>query len=159
MRSMPMQLSILLILSFGFSPKQESSRVQLLLTRQLNAREIIGKTGQVWFGLYDTPDGCELRKSKITVTKYANGPEDSLFLADVTIDQSLTPLFLVRGLTRLRSGPVRTMFCGSTYLRPSQTVIFKFSDTSHSLEASGKPDHEIADHYELTLFHNGILQK
>ena len=43
----------------------------------MHTEEVVGKTGQVWYGLFETSNGFEFRRTKVTVKDSSNGLQNS----------------------------------------------------------------------------------
>jgi hypothetical protein len=145
---------ILSFLSLSFQ-KPKEQRITLWDTGFVHTEEVVGKTGQVWYGLFETNHGFEFRRTKVTVKDSSNGLHNSF----VAIDQPGKPLFLVRGGRQFTEGPVQTCFHGYQFIKPSQQLTLKMSgEWTFVFIGAGKEDGEYIRNYSLTLFHNQAQQ-
>src|SRR5450759_2283800 len=93
---------ILLATSILESPQGDEPSIQLWCAGQLHKQEIVGKSGQTWFALYDTPEGFYLKSTKVSVLDSATSA--GLYDKFVRLDENRRSLFLVRGSSLLRDG-------------------------------------------------------
>ena len=134
--------------------------IKLLFVGQYHSEEISAKSGEVWYGLYKTDAGYELKSTKLKVEPTVN---NELMDIEVSTDQKTRPLFLVKGSDRFRPGRVPTSFYGREFIFPAQSKDLRFgSDHFFSLNAYGEVTDGQTDtwikKYELKLFHGGETQ-
>lgn len=153
--------SVLLSLTFvaALLPLQGSSQfenpakgqVQLWAAGPMHPNEVVGKTGEKWFALYRTENGFELRVTKVTVLDSSVGLSDKF----VKVDRPFECLFLLRGIAGLKEGPIKTVFSGHQFVKPSQSISLQLSSdlsSSYQLYAEGKEDKETINDYKLVLY-------
>jgi len=122
----------------------QHSQVQLWTTGPLHASEVIGKTGEMWFGLFGDSLTLELRESRVTVTD--SHTVGGLYDRFVTVDQPGSPLFLLRGLTGLSNRPVLTVLSIPTFIHPGESKGVKFDESMYySFTAFGEAVDETVD--------------
>lgn len=144
-----------LILLEGFSQSDNSpkERIQLWAAGSMHENEVVGKTGEKWFALYRTEIGFELRLTKVTVL---DSPSvGGLYAKFVRVDRPFETLFLVRGIAGLKEGPIKTIFSGHQFVKPSQSISLQLTSdlrSSYQLYAEGKEDKETIDNYKLILY-------
>jgi len=118
--------------------------IQIWTTGPLHATEIIGKTGEMWFGLYRDSLSFELRETRVTVTD--SQTVGGLYDRFVTVDQPSSPLFLVRRVSGLYNRPIRTVLATRTFVHPAESKSLKFDDsTYYSFTAFGQVVDETVD--------------
>jgi hypothetical protein len=87
--------------------------VRLLETGGFHGAEVKARSGEKWWGLYVTDSGSELLESSIKI-KLVSDPivDDELSATgkEVSVDQPIKPLFLVKNMLGLKPGPVTTIF-------------------------------------------------
>jgi hypothetical protein len=115
--------------------------------------EIVGKSGQEWFGLFEKDRGFELRRVKVTVNDSSNGLQTKF----VEINQPGRPIILVRGGNRFTEGAIHTCFYGSQFVAPTQELALKLSSKwSYIFIGTGTQDGEYFRNYSLSIFHNQV---
>src|SRR5437879_3317248 len=110
------------------TPARLADSVEILFAGDHYPGQVHTVTGETWYGLFHLTDQWELAAVKVTVQPIHNACADrpgENTGRRVTIDRPETPLFLVRGLSRLRVGPVRTFFSGRQRLFPGETQEFQ----------------------------------
>src|SRR5437660_69729 len=149
-------MSCLLLLSSITSHAQTSEpMVQLWHAGFMHPNEVMGKTGQQWYGLFETTSGFQLRSVKVTVLDSSNGLQDKY----VDVGSKTLPIILLRGMGNIRPGPVKTVFFGNLHLDPGQYVVLDQREGEfHGLGASGKKEGEVLHDYELTFYDSRIKQ-
>lgn len=153
-------LAILSVASLGNQlPLQ--SKIQILRVGEFHANEVFAKSGEVWYGLYPSEDGYELIASKITVEPFHDlvdkGNEKSG--KQVSVDQPVEPLFLIRGLEGLKRGRVKTVFSGNKFFFPSESMSLKFDERDYySLAAFGlAADRGVARPFDMIIYNYKIM--
>lgn len=115
---------------------QLQSAAQLIEVGQFHGDEINAKTGEEWLGLYVGEGQSELRLTTVTVNT-VNDPivdrDNEQTGKEVAVNQSETPIFLVKGLSDLKSGFVTSSFTGSQNLLDQMSTELKLGDRSYRL--------------------------
>lgn len=152
---------LLTILLPPFTPAvtTRTRKVQLLETGQFHGSEIRAKTGERWLGLFPAGNGFALRPSTISVkavydpivdgdkTKEKSGKE-------VTTRRGAEPLFLLKGATMLRPGPVVTVFQEQKSLGNAATINLKLNGNLYQLKVTSdnpEPKDYLEQNTKLTL--------
>jgi hypothetical protein len=133
--------------------QSDQGKIQIWVTGPLHSDEIIGKTGEEWFGLYKTKNGYELIKSKVTVAESSS--VGGLYDRYVTAGRSYEPIFLIRGIDTLKGGLIKTLISQWTFISPSESKSLKFLNTNYIFTASGKVEdkgfEELIHNYKVKL--------
>jgi hypothetical protein len=142
-----------LILLQGFSQSENSTKekIQLWAAGPMHENEVVGKTGEKWFALYRTENGFELHATKVTVLDSSDG----LYAKFVKVDRPFETIILLRGIAGLKEGPVKTVFSGHQFVKPSQYISLQLSSdlrSSYQLYAEGKEENETIDDYKIILY-------
>jgi hypothetical protein len=148
-----------LLLTFGRSPAFFQEQPLLWFAGPMHSNEVKAETGDTWLALCHTSKGYELVSTKITVRD--NPKKDGLFDTEVTLDCSCPSLFLVYGVPELKPGPINTIFDGSKYIEPSQSIILQLAkdqESTYTLSASGSKNGEEVKNYQLKLRSNKRTQ-
>ena len=81
------------------------SEIQLLQVGAFHGDEVSAKSGEVWLGLYSTPDGHALIPSRITVETvydpFVDNAGDQTGKV-VSVEEQTPPLFLIKGFEYIR---------------------------------------------------------
>ncbi|MEW6737979.1 MAG: ankyrin repeat domain-containing protein, partial [Acidobacteriota bacterium] len=131
--------------------------VQVLETGAYYSNDISARSGQLWFGIYPTKQGCELKASRVKVTY--SGDDYETYIDDigveVTVDKSTKPIFLVKGMENLVAGPIKSIFYNVSdkgkLLTPGQKIGFELDGKTYILKASGKIEDNSIKNYRLLL--------
>jgi hypothetical protein len=148
---------LLIIKALVFFPGEFKSddfsgdQIQLWTAGPMHANEIIGKTGEVWFGLFHAKNGFEILKTEITVLDSPS--TGGLYEKYVRTERIGDPVFLIRGMPELQEGPVKTVFYGFFQPQPTNNGINLRTDMrlQYLLSAGGKTSAETIEDYELKL--------
>ena len=111
------------------------SEIQLLQVGAFHGDEVSAKSGEVWLGLYSTPDGHALIPSRITVeTVYDpfvdNAGEQTGKV--VSVEEQTPPLFLIKGLSISEREFIKTLSDGQTILGPGKSLNLRLDDEDES---------------------------
>ncbi|HSQ59563.1 MAG TPA: hypothetical protein VLT84_03890 [Acidobacteriota bacterium] len=137
--------------------------VELLRTGTFRAFEVTSKNGQVWYGVFDSSGTVIARPSVVLVTPARDASRDSAGSATgtrVSILGGGAPLFLVRGIERLRPGIVPTLIRKPRALRPGEIVFLPLHATARyrlHAEAPPAPDPSLPRGYRLSLERMGLV--
>ena len=122
----------------------QQPQIQVWTTGPLHESEVIGKTGELWFGLYSDSLTFELRESRVTITD--SQTVGGLYDRFVTTDQAAKPLFLLRGVNGLSNRPVLTVLATPTFIHPAESKSMQFGEsTYYSVAAFGQAVDETVD--------------
>lgn len=145
----------LFVLFLGSIKLQELSKseIQILRVGEFHGDEVSAKSGEVWFGLYPTKDGYELIPSEVTVEAYYDNVRGESTGKKVLVDKPKEPLFLVNGLENLKSGPIKTLFSGTKFLYPGESMSLKFEGKDYyALAAFGEAvDRGVARPFDIAI--------
>jgi hypothetical protein len=132
-------LLFFLISSYGFADE-----VYLLKTGQFFKEHVLHESGEVWFGLFRSEKGDALLETKITVEKIATPFDEGEEPGGVavTVDRAGDPIFLVKGSSRFRSGPVKTLLHDNLFLYPAQDLSLRLEKRHYNLMAFGSTNDE-----------------
>ncbi|MFN2517325.1 MAG: hypothetical protein ABR556_14040, partial [Pyrinomonadaceae bacterium] len=109
-------LATLALVQVGKSSGINSTRrhIQLLETGDFHGEEVTARSGEKWLGLYETkPDSVLLPyrlKIDIIYDDLIDYEKGKLTGKRVDVDSPLKPLFLLKGASMLREGPVTTVY-------------------------------------------------
>ena len=120
------------------------TKIQLLQVGAFHGDEVSAKSGEVWLGLYSTPDNYALIPSIITVeTVYdpvVDRPGERTGKV-VTVEEGAHPLFLIKGLEVPKRGSVKTLSIEQVILSPGKSLNLKLgSQNECHLTAYGEGD-------------------
>jgi hypothetical protein len=145
----------LFVLHLGSVRIQGSSKseIEILRVGQFHGKEVSAKSGEMWFGLYLTMDGYELIPSEITVETCYDDVRGENTGKKVLVDQPKEPLFLIKGLENLKSGPVNTVFSGAKFLHPAESMTLKLGENGYyTLVGFGKAvDRGVARPFDIAI--------
>jgi hypothetical protein len=119
-------------------------RVHILFASDYFPGQISATTGEKWFGLYPGNGQWELAVTTIRVQ-----PVNAGCIHDgrrVSVDRNEHSLFLVRGLSTFRAGPVLTASESDFALEPNAVKGFRIAERAYRFTASGD-----SINYELRL--------
>lgn len=151
--------ALLLLPMFFQSKTSPGSTVQIWSSGAMHPNEVLGKTGETWYGLFNVKTGFELLPTKITVLD--SSTVAGLYQKYVRTDRDTDPVFLIRGLPELWRGPVKTVFFGYFQPRPSNGIALFVSNelmSQYNLYVTGKESTETISDYELILSHQQTKQ-
>lgn len=111
------------------------SEIQLLQVGAFHGNEVSAESGEVWLGLYSTPDGHALIPSRITVETVYDPFVDSAGEQTgkvVSVEEQTPPLFLIKGLNISEGEFIKTLSAEQTILSPGKSLNLKLDDESES---------------------------
>ena len=131
---------------FGCSDQSAASaaetKIQLLQVGAFHSDEVSAKSGEVWLGLYSTPDNYALIPSRITVETVYDPVVDhpgEMTGKMVTVEEGAHPLFLIKGLAVPKRGSVKTLSIEQLILSPGKSLNLKLgSQNEYHLTAYGE---------------------
>ena len=111
------------------------SEIQLLQVGAFHGDEVSAKSGEIWLGLYPTPDGHALIPSRITVeTVYDpfvdNAGEQTGKV--VSVEEQTPPLFLIKGLSTSERESIKILSDTQTILSPGKSLNLRLDDENES---------------------------
>ncbi len=138
MRKSALWFVLLLALSVTTATAQDggASRISLVVPKCNMFPNPDLKSDDVLFGLYSTNVGFLLLPSKISVTSGTDDRCAPYTRVDVNFPEE--PLFLVKGLPDLKTGPIKTAFSGNKFLYPGEPVLL-YLPTKENDKAEAKP--------------------
>ena len=114
---------------FGCNDQSTASpvepEIQLLQVGVFHGDEVSAKSGEIWLGLYSTPDGYALIPSRITVETVYDPIVDNAGEQTgkvVSVKGQTPPLFLIKGLHTLKEEFIRTLSAEQTILSPGKSL-------------------------------------
>ena len=120
------------------------SEIQLLQVGAFHGDEVSAESGEVWLGLYSTPDGYALIPSRITVATVYDPFVDNAGEKTgkvVSVEGQTLPLFLIKGLNTPERESIKTLSVEQTILSPGKSLNFRLDDKTESyLTAYGEGD-------------------
>ncbi len=117
---------------------QVQLRPELLFPGTYFPDQIHVRSGEEWFGVYQTCKGDRLIASNILVEKRYQSIDSLEYMLRISLNPKRDPIFLVRGIPNLSERSVYTIFSGKFFLSPPQTSIINFSDSvSYGFHATG----------------------
>lgn len=143
--------------------------VELLRTGTFHRSEIASQNGEIWFGIFDSSGVVIARPSVVLVAPArdvarsaardtaGSGPDTR-----VSILGGGAPLFLVRGIERLRPGIVPTLIRKPRALRPGEVVFLPLHATArYRLRADAAPNPASSGErgYRLSLERMGLVSE
>ena len=121
-------------------------KIQLLQVGAFHGDEVSAESGEVWLGLYPTPDGYALIPSRITVETVYDPFVDNAGEKTgkvVFVEKQTRPLFLIKGLESPKRELITTLSAEPIILSP---------DSSLNLRLEGKNE------YHLTIYGEGNMR-
>ena len=120
------------------------SEIQLLQVGVFHGDEVSAESGEVWLGLYSTPDGYALITSRITVeTVYdplVDNPGEKTGKV-VSVAEQTRPLFLIKGLEVPKTESINTLSTEQTVLNPGKSLNLRLDgENEYHLMAYGEGD-------------------
>jgi len=168
-----------IVMVFSFLLASAGSCAELLQTTQYHGDEVKSKSGLTWLGLFPTAKGeFELNPAKVEISLVHDPVEDRQNVKTgklISVSSKRQPLFLVRGVSGLKSGKVSTSLEDKEYteqlharhLLCGKTLELKLGSRATKLTAlgsaetrdkSGAPEGELLKGYELVLECGGVKQ-
>ena len=157
---------------FGCNNQSEAlpveSEIQLLQVGAFHGDEVSAESGEIWFGLYSTPDGYRLIPSRITVeTVYdplVDNAEEKTGKV-VSVERGARPLFLMRGLDVPNRKSIKTLSDEQTILSPGKSLDLKLEDkhgyhlTAYGEGSIGLDGFTSLENYNLELSKGPVSQE
>ena len=111
------------------------SEIQLLQVGAFHGNEVSAESGEVWLGLYSTPDGYTLIPSRITVeTVYDpfvdNAGEQTGKV--VSVEGETRPLLLIKGLDAPEAASIKTLSAEQIILSPGKSLSLRLDNENES---------------------------
>ena len=157
---------------FGYNDQSVASpveaKIQLLQIGTFHGDEVSAKSGEVWLGLYSTPEGYSLIPSRLTVETIYDPVVDSPGEKTgkvVTVDEEAHPLFLIKGLETYQSESIKTVSTEQEILSPGKSLDLRLGNQNeHHLTAYGEGNigpngFTSLDNYSLELSKGQLSQE
>lgn len=137
-------LVLMTLTTAGTSVGNKFEKIQILSVGQFHGEEISAKTGETWYGLYQSTDGYRLRSFRIRVNQ-VNDPivddEGERTGKQVSVDSNTDPVFLVKGTETLKERLVLSVFEGEANIGVGYFTGFSVRGSKYYLQAvDGKSD-------------------
>lgn len=120
------------------------SKIQLLQVGVFHGDEVSAESGEVWLGLYSTPDGYALIASRITVKTVYDPLVDNpgeMTGKVVSVGRQTRPLFLIKGLEVPKTESIKTLSTEQTVLNPGKSLNLRLDgENEYHLRAYGEGD-------------------
>ena len=118
--------------------------IQLLQVGAFHGDEVSAKSGEIWLGLYSTPDGYTLTPSRITVETvydpFVDNAGEKTGKA-VSVEGQTRPLFLIKGLDVPKRKYVTTLSAEGAILNPGKSLDLRLEGKNENhLTAYGEGD-------------------
>ena len=132
----------------GYSNQATASpvepEIQLLQVGTFRGDEVSAESGEVWLGLYPTPDGYVLIPSRITVETvydpFVDNAGEKTGKA-VFVEEQTPPLFLIKGLEAPKREFITTLSAEQTILSPSTSLDLRWEgENEYHLRTYGEGD-------------------
>lgn len=124
MRQLTLFITLIILLCASVSGAQDTARDKpILIVPQINMfpnSEI--KSDEILLGFFPSSVGPLILPAKITVTYGIDHRRNKIVRAEVGFPEQ--PLFLIKGLPDLKTGPVRTAFLGDRFIYPGESILF-----------------------------------
>ena len=124
---------------FGCNDQSAASpvetEIQLLQVGAFHGDEVSAESGEVWLGLYSTPDGYALISSRITVETVYDPFVDNAGEKTgkvVSAEGQTRPLFLIKGLEAPEKGSIKTLSDEGAILSPGKSLNLRLDDENES---------------------------
>ena len=124
--------------------------IQLLQVGTFHGDEVAAESGEVWLGLYSTPDGYALSPSRITVETVYDPFVDNAGEKTgkvVSVEGRTRPLFLIKGLDAPKSESIKTLSAEGAILSPGKSL---------DLRLAGKNKYHVTVYGEGEIGPNGF---
>lgn len=141
---------------------------ELLQISEYHGDEVRAKTGQIWIGLFPTEKEGQykLAAAKVTVTMVNDAIVDDPGQKTgkkVSVDSKTEPIVLLRGINKLKPGPVKTSrvatdISGMDTLDHATTMQLKTGQLTTKLIVSTSKTKEVLADYSVVLERDGIKQ-
>ena len=109
--------------------------IQLLQVGGFHGDEVAAESGEVWLGLYSTPDGYTLIPSRITVETVYDPFVDNAGEKTgkvVSVEEQMRPLFLVKGLNIPKRKFIKTLSVEGAILSPGKYLDLRLEGKNES---------------------------
>ena len=120
------------------------SEIQLLQVGAFHGDEVSAESGEVWLGLYPTPDGYALIPSRITVETVYDPFVDNAGEKTgkvVSVEGQTSPLFLIKGLEVPKSESITTLSVEGAILSPGKSLNLRLDgENEYRLTTYGEGD-------------------
>lgn len=164
--TLALSVSVVLVVALATSHAQvqrSRSQVELLEAGTFYSGETTAKTGEEWLGLHVSAHNSQIIPYRLTVRPVEDTVDERTGKAsmnEVTVDQPLEPLFLLKDATMLSVGPVLTIFgeddeTSWKHLVAGQPIDLAVGGVAYSLEVIGSG--ESPECSDLELPHNARL--
>ena len=118
--------------------------IQLLQVGAFHGNEVSAESGEVWLGLYATPNGYTIIPSRITVETIYDplvDNEEEKTGKVVSVAEETRPLFLIKGLDLPKGESIKTLSAEQTILTPGKSLDLTLNDKDeYHLAAYGEGD-------------------
>ena len=124
--------------------------IQLLQVGAFHGDEVSAESGEVWLGLYSTPNGYTLIPSRITVETVYDplvDNEQEKTGKVVSVEEETRPLFLIKGLDLPKGEVIETLSAEQTILTPGKSL---------DLGLDGKNEYHLTAYGEGDIGPNGF---
>ncbi|MYE88238.1 hypothetical protein F4X33_04500 [Candidatus Poribacteria bacterium] len=144
------------------------SEIQLLQVGAFHGNEVSAESGEVWLGLYSTPDGHALIPSRITVETVYDPFVDSAGEQTgklVSVEEQTHPMFLIKGLNISEGESIKTLSAEQTILSPGKSLNLKLDDENESYVTAygegevGPNGFTLLENYSLELSDGQLSQE
>ncbi len=101
------------------------SEIQLLQVGAFHGDEVSAESGEIWLGLYSTPDGYTLIPSRIAVETVYDPFVDNAGEKTgkvVSVEGQTRPLFLIKGLDPPETESIKTLSAEGAILSPGKSL-------------------------------------
>jgi hypothetical protein len=124
MRQLILLIMVMVLLCASVCGAQDTARAKpVLIVPQMNMFPVSEiKSDEVLLGLFPSNVGPLILPAKITVTYGIDHRRNKIVRAEVGYHEQ--PLFLIKGLPDLKTGPVKTAFLGDRFIYPGESVPF-----------------------------------
>ncbi len=138
---------------------------ELLQVTEYHGQEVKSKSGLIWLGLFPSTAGeYELKQTRVQITLVNDQIVDQPNAKtgkSISVSAKKQPLFLVRGISGLKTGKVTTCLVrrqSAEHLSCGQTLALKLRGTITRLVVSGSARGDILTGYALVLKRGGVRQ-
>ena len=157
-----MAVASFLVVAFGHTAfAQVSDAVELAFTGVFLGIRPIPQSGEDWFAAIQTPAGTLLSDTRVEVDQVQNACAGTATrITAIDVDE---PLFLVRGLSSFRSGPLDAVFEGRRFLYPAEEVSLRLSSgIQFGFRAFGSAAPAVGEiqvtNYEIRIYRGNRIQ-
>ena len=120
------------------------AEIQLLQVGMFHGDEVSAESGEVWLGLYSTPDGYALIPSRITVETVYDPLVDNAGESTgkvVSVEERTRPLFLIKGLDAPKRASIKTLSTEGVILSPGKSLDLRLdNENEYHLTTYGEGD-------------------